>query len=121
MFIFEFYQLYKITITIDQMGLLWRLLASEAPCRVNYELFFKWVNDQVNSMGTKKYSILTDNILDTFYCDYLMPSSNKYENLEVEGFNLIKTLFKIINERDHKIQILNSAQAKKEHGTISSA
>jgi hypothetical protein len=72
-------------------------------------------------MGTKQYSVLTDEILEIFYNQYLISPSNGYANLESEGFDLIKTLFKIVNEKEHNLQILNSAQTKKEHGTISSA
>ena len=79
------------------------------------------MNDQVNSMGTKQYSVLTDEILTTFFEDYMTNTNNNFGILEQEGFDLIKTLFKIINEKDHKLQILNSTQSKKEHGTVSSA
>jgi hypothetical protein len=65
--------------------------------------------------------VLTEEIVEKFYSEYLISENNNYANLESEGFSLIKTLFKIVNEKDHKLQILNSAQAKKEHGTISSA
>ena len=120
-FILEFCKFFKESIKAEHISLLWKSLAEESPCRVNQELFFKWMNDQINSMGTKQYSVLTDGILTTFFEDYMTNPNNNYAILEQEGFDLIKTLFKIINEKDHKLQILNSAQSKKEHGTVSSA
>lgn len=79
------------------------------------------MNDQINSMDTKQYCVLTPELLGTFFSEYLISPTNHYTNLEPEGFSLIKGLFKLVNEKEHKIQILNSAQAKKEHGTVSSA
>lgn len=78
------------------------------------------MNEQINSMGTKQYCVLTNDLLVLFFKEYLI-SKNTFYHLESEGFNLVKSLFKIINEKEHKIQILNCTQAKKDHGTVSSA
>lgn len=120
-FIVEYYKFFKEKISPDHISLLWKNLAKESPCRINHELFFKWMNDQINSMGTKQYSVLTDEILVDFFNNYLNDPNNNYASLEQEGFDLIKNLFKIINEKEHKLQILNLSQSKKEHGTVSSA
>lgn len=120
-FIVEFYKMYSIKLEPEKLKVLWRLLSSEAPCRINYEVFFEWMNSQVNALDTQQYSVLTGESVEKFFTDFLISSQNSYTNLENEGFSLIKNLFKLINEKEHKIQILNSSQAKKDHGTISSA
>lgn len=113
--------MYSIKLEPEKLKVLWRLLSSEAPCRINYEVFFEWMNSQVNALDTQQYSVLTGESVEKFFTDFLISSQNSYTNLENEGFSLIKNLFKLINEKEHKIQILNSSQAKKDHGTISSA
>lgn len=120
-FIVDFYKFYKVMLSIDHLNFLWKILANNPPSKANCEVFFKWMNNQVNSMDTKQYCVLNKDILEHFFSEYLISPDNKYATLESEGFNLIKTLFKLINEKAHKLQILNSQQARKEHGTVSSA
>ena len=43
-----------------------------------------------------------------------MNKQSSYIHLETEGFLLIKTLFMIINEKEHKMQILVQSQVKKD-------
>ena len=92
---------------------------TETPIRMDYEVFFKWYNEQLNQYATKKNSLLTDEILYQFY-DLIIAPTNDYSHLEYQGFSLIKTLFKMVNEKDRKIQILNMEKVKTEHGSVTS-
>ena len=72
--------------------------------RANSETFFRWLNEQLINIADKKYSFLSDETLDYFYTGFVLNPANNYCEMEIEGFILFKSLFKIINEKSHKIQ-----------------
>jgi len=118
-FLTELYTLYKIKLTNEHIGILWEILAATA-IRSNSEIFFKWLNEQLSFIGTNKYTFLSYETLDYFFTSFVLNPANNYGVMEIEGFNLFKSLFKIINEKSHKIQIMNVIRKKNEHETISS-
>lgn len=86
--------------------------------RLNIEMYFKWLNSQIEAYNSKKSSFLTDEIIEYFFTERILNEQNNYSLMETEGFTMFKSLFKLVNEKYHKLQILNTTRGKVSQHTI---